>query len=188
MWPNAPSQMLETLRGEEGKKEKGPAMNWVTADHHFGHDAIIKYCKRPFKNAKDMDYQLIERHNEVVAPEDVVYFVGDFTMSGNPDYIESLLRRLNGFKHLILGNHDRLKPFTYVDLGFTTVHTALEIHTPFDKRVILAHDPAVSAVDRDARFLCGHVHDLFLTCYNVVNVGVDIWHYRPIKLYDAVQM
>ncbi len=32
---------------------------WFTSDTHFGHDAIRRYCNRPFASVEEMDDQLI---------------------------------------------------------------------------------------------------------------------------------
>ena len=162
-------------------------MDYFTADQHFGHTGIIRYCNRPFDSVRDMDAFLIQSHNSVVSPEDDCYMLGDFTMTTNQDYIRSILSKLNGRKHLILGNHDELKPFRYVDLGFTTVHTALVRESPIFGRFILIHDPVSCCIDREALWLCGHVHDLFFSIRNVANVGVDIWHYKPVTLQQIIE-
>ena len=84
-------------------------------------------------------------------------------------------------KILILGNHDSLKPFTYIDLGFESVHTSLELSYN-GKDYVLVHDPAASCIDRNRIFLCGHVHDLFKIQRNVINVGVDVWNFFPVSM------
>lgn len=157
-------------------------MIYFTADLHFGHDACIEYCNRPFKNASVMDRQLIKNWNSVVEDEDTVYVVGDFTLKApiHKNYIENIVSKLKGSKHLILGNHDRLKPFDYVnDIGFFSVHTSLEVYG-----YILNHDPAVACMDFKRTFLCGHVHNLFRTQKNVINVGVDVCNFKPISILD----
>jgi calcineurin-like phosphoesterase family protein len=157
-------------------------MNFFTADTHFGHENIVKYCGRPFKNAHQMDKTIIERYNAVVGPTDTCYFLGDFSMSGNPEVIERYVKKLNGKKILVLGNHDRLKPFTYVDLGFASVHTSL-IMTLLH-RVICVHDPAPACdAHYSHRWLVGHVHGLFkdLDRGRVTNVGVDVWGFFPVS-------
>ena len=50
---------------------------WFTADFHLGHENIIKYCDRPFKNAAEMDKKIIANFNKVVAADDTVYILGD---------------------------------------------------------------------------------------------------------------
>jgi len=169
-------------------------MNFFTADQHFGHENIVRYCGRPFKNAHQMDKVLIERYNAVVAPTDTCYFLGDFSMSGNPEVIEKYVRKLNGTKILILGNHDRLKPFTYVDIGFQSVHTAVDVLLSslvyIKTEVRCVHDPAPACSTRYHRhWLVGHVHGLFknLDRGRVTNVGVDVWDFTPVsqdQLYD----
>ena len=39
---------------------------FFTADEHYGHTNIIKYCERLFASVEDMDAEIIKRHNELV--------------------------------------------------------------------------------------------------------------------------
>lgn len=154
---------------------------WLTADQHYGHESIIDFCERPFRNVDQMDRALIKAHNEVVRPEDEVYFVGDFAWWGpqEADRIGNIIGKLNGNKHLILGNHDRLNPFTYIEYGIISVHTSLVLHDKY----VLAHDPSIATVLKPQQtLLCGHVHRLFRKVGNAYNVGVDVHKFRPINL------
>mgnify|MGYP001186250171 CR=1 FL=1 len=82
-------------------------MNYFfTADEHYGHENIIKYCDRPFKSVEEMDEEIIKRHNEVVGPEDTVYHVGDFCMSKDYAKFDSYRKRLMGLHYFLKGNHD----------------------------------------------------------------------------------
>lgn len=156
-------------------------MKFFTSDQHFGHNNIIKYCDRPFKNADIMDRELIRRHNAVVERNDEIFMIGDFSLksSMHMEYLRKIIKKLKGIKHLILGNHDSLKPFNYIDIGFTSIHTSLEI-----EGFVLNHDPAVSCINRNKIFICGHVHNLFKTEKNVINVSVEIWEYTPVSLEE----
>ncbi len=79
--------------------------NWFTADPHFGHANIIKYCKRPFAHVGEMDTVLTAEWNRVVQPNDTIYILGDMTFM-RPDDAIAQIKRLNGKKILISGNHD----------------------------------------------------------------------------------
>ena len=57
---------------------------FFTADEHYGHANIIKYCNRPFASADEMDTKIIQCHNEIVGSKDVVIHAGDFTLSKKP--------------------------------------------------------------------------------------------------------
>jgi calcineurin-like phosphoesterase family protein len=46
---------------------------FFTADQHFGHKNIIKYCNRPFSSVEEMNKVMIDRWNEIVGKEDTVY-------------------------------------------------------------------------------------------------------------------
>lgn len=81
-------------------------MIWFTSDTHFGHERIIELCDRPFKDADHMNDMLVENWNRVVAPEDTVFHLGDVAL-GKIDDSLAQVSRLNGFKVLVNGNHDR---------------------------------------------------------------------------------
>jgi calcineurin-like phosphoesterase family protein len=98
-------------------------------------------------------------------------------------WFANTISRISGRKILILGNHDKLNPFKYVEAGFESVHTSLVLDKFF-----LAHDPALlAAMPLEYTMLCGHVHGLFKSMRDaqgrlVVNVGVDVWDYKPVSL------
>jgi len=159
-------------------------MIYFTADTHFGHNNIIKYSKRPFNSVNEMDEMLLKNYNNIIKDEDIVYFIGDFCLrpSNHILYYQSLIEKMKGEKHLILGNHDKLKPFIYVEMGFQSVHTSLEVNINGSK-LILNHDPSIHCMfDDKTIILCGHVHNLFIKQKNVINVGVDVCDYKPIDI------
>lgn len=83
-------------------------LKFYVADTHFGHARILELSKRPFSNIEEHDEVMVRRWNAVVRPQDHIYHLGDFALGidANPDRVRSLFHRLNGLKHLIIGNHD----------------------------------------------------------------------------------
>ena len=78
---------------------------FFTADHHFGHENIIKFSERPFESLEQMNEELIKKWNEKIGENDIVYHLGDVSL-GKPDVTKDILGRLNGKIHLIKGNHE----------------------------------------------------------------------------------
>ena len=68
---------------------------FFTADTHFGHKNIIRYCQRPFVDVDEMNEILITNWNNVVGKEDIIFHLGDFAMGGSSEWAK-LLQRLNG--------------------------------------------------------------------------------------------
>jgi len=175
---------------------------WFTADLHFGHANIIRYCNRPFTDVANMDDELIGRWNDTVAPTDTVWVLGDVAL-GRIEQTLGLVARLTGRKLLVAGNHDRCwaghgrraRRWTerYRDAGFDEVHQgeiALDIagvavtacHFPYrgdshDEDRYLEHRP----VDRGDWLLHGHVHERWREWGRMINVGVDAWDFRPVS-------
>lgn len=53
-----------------------------------------------------MNAEIVKRHNEVVAPEDDVYTLGDLCMGVDVESNKQLIESLNGKLHVLFGNHD----------------------------------------------------------------------------------
>jgi len=81
---------------------------FFSSDHHFFHHNVIEYSNRPFADVKEMNYEMIVRHNSVVSPKDTVYFLGDFCFTKDIDAVVDILKQMNGQKHFIPGNHDKI--------------------------------------------------------------------------------
>lgn len=155
-------------------------MIWMTSDLHFSHANIIAYCGRPYKNSHYMNKDLIEKYNNKVKPEDTCYILGDLTLLGRGEtfVVQRLVEQLNGTKVLILGNHDKLDPFAYCEMGFDSVHTKLTLHP---QEITLVHDPAACIMDK-GNYLVGHCFDSQTevltregwTSYNKLKPGVEI--------------
>jgi calcineurin-like phosphoesterase family protein len=78
---------------------------WFCADLHLNHGNIVKYSKRPFRDALEMNEILISNWNNCVQQGDDVFYLGDFAHSNKNDAL-GWRRRLKGNIHFIEGNHD----------------------------------------------------------------------------------
>lgn len=159
---------------------------WFTADQHFFHRQVIMHCTRPFKNEPTMRKEIITRHNQRVRKDDTVYMIGDIAMIGNSqwEHLKGVIQQLNGRKHLIFGNHDELKWQQYLNLGFTSVHSAHWL-TLEGIHLVLAHDPSVyCTLNSQSVLVHGHIHTLYKSIPDqlVINAGVDMWDFFPINL------
>jgi calcineurin-like phosphoesterase family protein len=142
-----------------------------------------------------MNLELIRRWNERVKPEDTVIFVGDFCFKNSPggkdgegttnnaDYYR---KQLNGNIVFVRGNHDNNNSLNTHITGIVMEIGGNEIYC--------VHDP----VDSDPNWkinLVGHVHEKWkikhigrgITKVTLVNVGVDIWDFKPIDINDIMK-
>ncbi len=166
------------------------SQTWFTSDHHFGHKNIIAFCDRPFRSVAGMDEALIGRWNARIAPDDEVFYLGDFSFY-NREATTAILARLNGHKILIAGNHDH-KQKRMLDCGFDEYYHGVTQRFGANETVCrLAHSPQQLWEDPEADTwevgICGHVHNLWKVKnwsrhggQTLVNVGVDVWGYNPI--------
>ncbi len=182
-------------------------MIWLTSDEHYYHHNMLMHresspqtpeASRKFRTTDEMHRHIKKKHNERVTDEDIVYHLGDFAYGPGAKtvgQIEGLLRGLNGTHILVLGNHDHLKPFDYVEAGFQSVHTSLEIeHIWYDDAVdervskfTLIHDPAIAGVLTQQKVIHGHTHGLGLRLGdNTYSVSVEMHDYYPVSL-DAIK-
>ena len=143
-------------------------MRFYIADLHFFH-ANMNYemDMRGFENAEQMNEYMIARWNGRVRKNDEVMILGDFSI-GKGEETNEILKRLNGAKFLITGNHDRFLEDKKFDTKlFRWIRPYEEVKD--DKRkVILSHYPVFCyngqyRLDKDGNpktyMLYGHVHD-----------------------------
>lgn len=82
---------------------------YLTSDLHFGHKNILKFCEKNRAHYGDVDTMnesMIAEWNAIVEAEDLVYILGDVAFLPSADAVK-ILKRLQGRKILIEGNHDR---------------------------------------------------------------------------------
>lgn len=81
-----------------GQKLNSSDRNYIiTADLHFGHKNVLKFCPdtRPWETVEDMKEGLIEHWNSQVGSDDVVFDLGDMFFCSKEETKE-ILDRLNG--------------------------------------------------------------------------------------------
>ena len=84
---------------------------YITSDEHYGHENIIKYCKRPFVNVREMRDYIIAQHNKKVprSPNVLTIHAGDmFWNTLTQKEASEILYQLNGKHAFLYGNHDEL--------------------------------------------------------------------------------
>ena len=148
-----------------------------------------------------MDSELVYKWNDTVEKDDTVYVLGDFWMGG-PDLLK-YLKRLNGEKILVEGNHDkkRIKQLKKSGLFSQIIEepTAIMIngkkvllsHFPYNEGLILPWDlkfwDATPKGTEDYLF-CGHIHNAdWKIKDNMYNVGVDVNDYKPVSINDIMK-
>jgi calcineurin-like phosphoesterase family protein len=160
-------------------------MSWFTADTHFGHSGIVQSCKRPYGSVEEMDAALVQNWNSRVRDGDEVWFLGDFCWA-RPEKAEHLLSRLNGTKHLVVGNHDSRAVQALP--GWASVQTYAEICVR-DARLVLSHYAfrTWNGCHRGALHLYGHSHGNLPGSRQSCDVGVDAWpRYVPVNLAEVM--
>jgi calcineurin-like phosphoesterase family protein len=165
---------------------------FFTSDSHFGHDNIIRHCKRPcrehpFQDGAQMDRALIDAWNSVVSPRDVVYHLGDFSLRP-AETVNGLLKKLHGIKHLIVGNHDRVDEVSGCRLqGWASMREMAKISVD-GQSVFLCHYPMREwpGMWQGTVHLYGHVHGNLQPLPGSMEVGADVWGGKPVQMMDIL--
>lgn len=149
---------------------------WFTADTHFGHTNIIKYCNRPFASVEEMDETLIANWNAVVGPTDTVWHLGDVCFAEPGPY----LKRLNGRINLLWGNHDD-RWRKQLAKGVETVADVHLLHWDGEKAFLSHYAHRVWPKSHHGVWhLYGHSHGTIEDHGRSTDVGVDCWGFTPV--------
>jgi calcineurin-like phosphoesterase family protein len=151
---------------------------FMISDHHFGHKHIIDFESRPFSSADEMTETMIEKWNAVVDKDDRVFHLGDFSFLGK-EKTASIVSRLNGYKYLIMGNHDRGRSrHWWLDAGFNEVSEYAVVYNGF---FFLSHEPMYMNKHMPYVNIHGHIHGQKYEGNQYINVSVEHWDYTPVS-------
>lgn len=153
---------------------------WFTSDTHFGHKNVIKYCNRPFQTVEEMDEVLIKNWNSRICPNDVVYHLGDVAFR-SVEETNAILKRLNGKKILIRGNHDKKINSSL----FEGVYNYYELKVQ-DKFIVMCHYAmrVWNKSHHGSYHLYGHSHGTLPQHGLSMDVGVDANEFKPISFEE----
>lgn len=177
---------------------------------HRGYGTYLERKENPnllFKTVSDCDRIMIERWNECIGPDDIVYHLGDFAFGDSNNWPE-IFFQLNGKEiHLCVGNHDKVKNGNVhpkiLECGFASIQEELYIEDEYEgkKKVLwLNHYPP--GVETDKRgyvrpkasrnydiALFGHIHNKAYWFNNdklAINVGVEFLDFYPHTLEELI--
>jgi calcineurin-like phosphoesterase family protein len=165
------------------------------ADLHLSHQNMAK--RRGFSTIEEHDEHIIAKWNSVVNKRDVTYILGDVTMEKSAPY--PLLDRLNGIKHIVLGNHDRRqdvkKLFQHAESvggminykGVFLTHCPIHpdeltygipknIHGHIHNKVVLKplpNDPTGYGYEPDERYFCVSCEQVDYTPKSLEDLGIN---------------
>ena len=162
---------------------------FITADEHYGHDNIIRYCDRPFQNTEHMQEELIARHNDLVPDSKsfLTIHVGDiFWESMDEDRAVRILDLLHGRHAFLWGNHDKLVERSVLLRGrFEWVRDVHTLH--FNKRKLTLCHYAMRVWPGSHKgqwHVYGHSHGELPGLGRSFDIGVDCHDYRPWSLEE----
>lgn len=159
---------------------------FFTSDLHFDDERLNLYGRDlMFKNSKEVDEYIIKKWNETVGDNDLVIIIGDISMT--KDGLDNL-KKLKGEKWLVKGNYDISKndggtakyeiSDEILSEYFTNIMNELEVDVNGEK-IYINHYPT----NRKPQMMniVGHIHGTWKVKRNMINVGVDAWHFVPVS-------
>ena len=180
-------------------------MRFFTSDLHIYHlKAATEFRSHAFSSVEDMNKKIIDNINSVVGEDDKLYILGDVFFQPK----KMMQQNIELFKSIkcknlrcAIGNHDSIA--NLIAVGFSPEHI-------FESRIInvqgidfvLGHLPYVNYMNpRDIedrawlsfpamnvnpktgkpfKRLSGHVHESWKLKQHNLNVGVDVWDFKPV--------
>jgi calcineurin-like phosphoesterase family protein len=164
---------------------------FLVSDTHFGHLGVCRFMQndgvtklRPWDNPEDMDEEMVKRWNDRVRPNDKVYHLGDVVINRKA---LGIMRRLNGDKVLIRGNHDIFK-----DEDYRQYFRELRAYHVMNG-MILSHIPLhPESLGRFGTNIHGHLHSNRVMLDKRIDVRyhcvcVEQTNFTPILFEDVIK-
>lgn len=177
-------------------------MIYYISDTHFRDQAIFDKCKRPFNSLGEMEEAIIERWNNKVKDDDIIYVLGDIAKDDNIQSIQ-IFKQLKGHKHLIVGNHDHL---ILDDIRKSNIFESvkfIDLIMDNNRKVCICHYPLMDWMEfnREGILIYGHIHNKTLKngyAYKMMkdyyaslpayNCGVDVCNFEPRTLNELIHL
>lgn len=171
-------------------------MIWLTSDWHFGHNKPFIYEARGFNSIQEHDEIVIQRYNEVVQPQDIVYCLGDCMLGKDYEYGLDCIKQLNGQIYIIRGNHDSDNKWQHYNTieNVSPIGWSEVIKHEFGHSY-LSHYPTETSYIGDNKSLnkrlinfYGHTHTPIIFEFNKpyqYNVALDAHNCYPVSLEQA---
>lgn len=177
---------------------------YFISDLHLGHKNIYNMPfpasngrgrMREFNNFEECESYLVQQYNNVVEPNDKVYFLGDIFF--NKERAELILPQLKGNKFLVMGNHDNKGDVSFYRQFFQKVHGVLYMKK---QKCIVSHMPVhpylLGETEFGRRFeynIHGHTHDHYVMNGSkrdpqYLNCSVEAVNYIPRTLDELISM
>jgi calcineurin-like phosphoesterase family protein len=164
---------------------------FLVSDTHFGHAGVCHFTRndgvtklRPWDNADEMDEEMVKRWNETVRPNDKVYHLGDVVINRKA---LGIMRRLNGDKVLIRGNHDIFRDEEYREhfrelRAYHVMNGMILSHIPIHSESLGRFGTNIHGHTHSNRVMNGKVIDVRYHC-----VCVEQTDFRPILFEDVIK-
>lgn len=167
--------------------------SWITSDIHLGHQNIMKFClesrARFNGDVAYMNEAIVTEWNALISPSDTVYILGDVAFLPATKAVE-YMRRMNGSKILVQGNHDRkLLNDPVFRRCFQSIHHYLDINYAGTKCVMFHYPIAEwNQMHRGAVHFHGHLHGgkSGLEEYRARDMGMDATGVIALSMEDAI--
>lgn len=138
---------------------------WITSDAHFCHNKEFLYEPRGFNTVWEMNEAIVTLHNEIVEPEDDVYYLGDMMLNDNTQGLK-YIKQLKGNLHIVIGNHDTDERIKLYNECYNIVEVEYAYRLKYKKyHFFLTHYPTLcnnwddgKGLKQKVINLCGHTH------------------------------
>ena len=185
-WPNAKKHNREIGKHNKQLLLEGEQKIWMWSDLHFFHKNIIRFSDRPYPDTETMNEHLVANFNELVGPNDISIWGGDVGF-GNNEQVNELVDQCNGYKILVVGNHDFNKRKVR-KLNFDEIHMVYLLNTP-EVSLLFTHYPMYN-IPHPYVNIHGHLHvypDPISKHDRHININCEVQEYKPIPLEEIVK-
>lgn len=181
-------------------------MIYFTADLHLYDEKIARM--RFFNSVENYHQTLVSNWNRIVKPDDLVYILGDITMTDPGRAARMIKHTLKGYKVILMGNHDtgtlyeELNNLLDDDINCVLKGCSVDsdLGTPGEPfRVICTHMPVhPDELQWYKGNIHGHIHHVYPPYYVPIsmpspkdpryfNVNLEFHGYEPMSLDEIKQ-